>query len=151
VAVKCPKCHPENPETKQFCADCGTQLPPLTDHSAVMTETLQTPVRALSTGSTFAGRYQIIEELGKGGWDGVYKVFDETIKEKVASSSSSPRSRRTNSHRALLERTEACPQDLPPPRLPDVRPVESRAPSRWRKFHFLDGPSLNISLQGWYI
>ena len=49
-----------------------------------MTETLQTPVRELTTGSTFAGRYQVIEELGTGGMGRVYKVFDTKIKEKVA-------------------------------------------------------------------
>jgi len=49
-----------------------------------MTETLQTPVRDLTTGSTFAGRYQVIEELGHGGMGRVYKVFDTKIKEKVA-------------------------------------------------------------------
>ena len=49
-----------------------------------MTETLQTPVRELTTGSTFAGRYQVIEELGHGGMGKVYKVFDTDIKEKVA-------------------------------------------------------------------
>jgi serine/threonine-protein kinase len=38
----------------------------------------------LNTGSTFAGRYQIIEELGKGGMGRVYKVFDTRIKEKIA-------------------------------------------------------------------
>jgi serine/threonine protein kinase/tetratricopeptide (TPR) repeat protein len=84
VAIKCPKCHSENPETKQFCADCGTQLPPPQDHPPVMTETLRTPVHDLTTGSTFAGRYQVIEELGHGGMGKVYKVFDTKIKEKVA-------------------------------------------------------------------
>ena len=49
-----------------------------------MTETLQTPVHELTTGSTFAGRYQVIEELGHGGMGRVYKVFDTKIKEKVA-------------------------------------------------------------------
>ncbi|MGA2363072.1 MAG: protein kinase [Candidatus Aminicenantales bacterium] len=49
-----------------------------------MTETLQTPARELTTGSTFAGRYQVIEELGHGGMGRVYKVFDTKIKEKVA-------------------------------------------------------------------
>ena len=37
-----------------------------------------------ATGSTFAGRYQIIEELGKGGMGRVYKVHDTKIGEKVA-------------------------------------------------------------------
>jgi len=49
-----------------------------------MTETLLTPVRDHTTGSTFAGRYQVIEELGQGGMGRVYKVFDTKIKEKVA-------------------------------------------------------------------
>jgi len=48
------------------------------------TETFQTPVKELTTGSTFAGRYQIIEELGHGGMGKVYKVFDTDIKEKIA-------------------------------------------------------------------
>ncbi len=49
-----------------------------------MTETLQTPVHELTTGSTFAGRYQVIEELGHGGMGRVYKVQDTDIKERVA-------------------------------------------------------------------
>jgi serine/threonine protein kinase/Tfp pilus assembly protein PilF len=35
-------------------------------------------------GTTFAGRYQVIEELGKGGMGRVYKVFDNKINEKIA-------------------------------------------------------------------
>ena len=48
------------------------------------TETLNQPIRELAAGSTFAGRYQIIEELGKGGMGRVYKVLDTKIKEKIA-------------------------------------------------------------------
>ena len=84
MANKCPTCHSDNPDTLKFCGECGTQLPPPQDHPPVMTETFQTPVRELTTGSTFAGRYQVIEELGHGGMGRVYKVQDTDIKEKVA-------------------------------------------------------------------
>jgi len=48
------------------------------------TETLQTPLNELTTGSTFAGRYQIIEELGHGGMGRVYRVLDKKLNEEVA-------------------------------------------------------------------
>jgi len=84
VAVTCPKCHSDNPETLKFCGDCGTQLSSLKDIHPEVTETIHTPIKELTTGSTFAGRYQIIEELGHGGMGRVYKVQDTDIKEKVA-------------------------------------------------------------------
>ncbi len=85
MAVTCPKCRAENPETKAFCADCGTPLPPPSAPGPpAVTETLRAPRRELTTGSTFAGRYQVVEELGKGGMGRVYKVFDTKVKEKVA-------------------------------------------------------------------
>jgi serine/threonine protein kinase/predicted Zn-dependent protease len=84
VAVKCPKCHSENSETKPFCGDCGTPLPSSKVIRPEVTETIQTPIKELTTGSTFAGRYQVIEELGHGGMGRVYKVQDTDIKEKVA-------------------------------------------------------------------
>ncbi len=82
--MKCPKCHLENTSDSRFCKNCATPLPPPDEISAFQTETLKSPVKELVTGSTFAGRYQIIEELGKGGMGKVYKVFDTEIKEKVA-------------------------------------------------------------------
>lgn len=39
---------------------------------------------ALETGTTFASRYQIIEELGRGGMGRVYKVVDQEVHAKVA-------------------------------------------------------------------
>jgi serine/threonine protein kinase len=45
---------------------------------------MQTPIRELAPGSTFARRYQIIEDLGKGGMGRVYKVLDMEVREKLA-------------------------------------------------------------------
>jgi len=81
--VNCPKCRLDNPETARFCADCGTPLRETGD-SAPQTMTLETPREELAMGSTFAGRYQIIEELGKGGMGHVYKVYDREINAKIA-------------------------------------------------------------------
>ena len=82
--MKCPKCNFNNPADSKFCKECGTQLITSEVISSPHTKTLETPTEELTTGSTFAERYQIIEELGKGGMGKVYKVHDTEIREKVA-------------------------------------------------------------------
>ena len=82
--MRCPKCRIDNPDTSRFCAGCGTQLLQTKDIPIYATETLELPREELTPGSTFAGRYQVIEELGKGGMGKVYKVFDKEISAKVA-------------------------------------------------------------------
>jgi serine/threonine-protein kinase len=66
--MKCPKCHFDNPADTRFCGNCAAPLLPAAEIPVSQTETLRTPIKELTTGSTFAGRYQVIEELGKGGW-----------------------------------------------------------------------------------
>jgi len=84
MASTCPKCRADNPGTKKFCGECGVPLPSAIAAGPEVTETYQAPVKELATGANFAGRYQVIEELGKGGMGLVYKVFDTKVKEKVA-------------------------------------------------------------------
>lgn len=82
--TNCPKCHADNPDTQRFCGECGTQIG-ITDHMrAGATETLQIGREEITTGTLFADRYQVIEELGKGGMGRVYKVLDTKIGEKIA-------------------------------------------------------------------
>ncbi|MDH5466293.1 MAG: protein kinase [Candidatus Aminicenantes bacterium] len=81
MGIECPKCQTENTSDSQFCKSCAT---PLHSHEVSVTETLEKPTEKLTRGTTFAERYDIIEELGKGGMGRVYRVEDKKIKEEVA-------------------------------------------------------------------
>lgn len=82
--MKCSKCDSENPAETRFCGYCGAPLHPKEDISVSYTKTLRTPLKELTRGSIFADRYEIIEEMGKGGMGKVYRVFDKKIEEEVA-------------------------------------------------------------------
>jgi len=82
--MECPKCHFENPEDSSFCGKCAAPLPSLEEISATPTKILAKKPDELTRGTTFAARYEVIEELGKGGMGNVYRVFDKKIQEEVA-------------------------------------------------------------------
>ncbi len=82
MSVKCPQCDTDNPSDSKFCKECATPLP--SSNEIPVTVTLETPTEELTRGTLFANRYEIIEELGKGGMGKVYRVEDKKIKEEVA-------------------------------------------------------------------
>jgi serine/threonine protein kinase len=98
MAIRCPKCQSENPETQPFCGTCGMSLNTAerealgtgrkgADQSDIkfsVTRTLETTPEGLGKGKLFAGRFELIEELGAGGMGIVYRAFDKEVGEEIA-------------------------------------------------------------------
>jgi len=82
MIVKCPKCQFENPAGTVFCSKCGTKFEATLPSS--VTRTLETTPEGLGKGKLFAGRFELIEELGAGGMGQVYRAFDKEIGEEIA-------------------------------------------------------------------
>ena len=82
--MKCSKCKHENPPDSQYCSVCGTRVDSSPEPHLDSTIMIRPQIYDLPIGSTFANRYQIIEELGRGGMGTVYKVLDKEVKEKIA-------------------------------------------------------------------
>jgi serine/threonine protein kinase len=82
--MKYPKCHTDNPDTSRFCGNCATQLIRDGQPAPALTKTLEPPVHALSKRSLVAGKYRIIDEIGRGGMGIVYNGEDTTRARRVA-------------------------------------------------------------------
>jgi serine/threonine-protein kinase len=82
--MRCPKCNFENPSNTRFCGNCGGELLTGKNDLESPTKTIRTRPQDLPRGRLFAGRYEIIEELGQGGMGTVYRVLDKKIEEQVA-------------------------------------------------------------------
>lgn len=82
MSTKCPKCFFANPSDTNFCGKCATPLS--SPEEVTHTKTLEAPLEEFPRETLFAGRYQIIEELGRGGMGKVFRVEDTKVKEEVA-------------------------------------------------------------------
>ena len=82
--MKCPGCSTENPENFRFCKECGSPLDLKIKAEAETSDSAKTRKLMMDTdklpkGTLFDGRYEIIEDIGRGGIGRVYKVHDREL------------------------------------------------------------------------
>ena len=82
--MKCPSCQKEVSDNTNSCNFCGAVLVAAGEIWNDITKTLQIPLLTLKRGEIFAGRYEIIENLGQGGMGKVFRVVDLHLDEEVS-------------------------------------------------------------------
>lgn len=87
--VKCPKCFHVNPDGEALCVRCGASLPRIRIDAQSPAPQSPAPAPAggdlqFQRGQVVAGRYSVLNLIGRGGMGAIYKVHDNVLGEAVA-------------------------------------------------------------------
>jgi len=140
--MKCPQCHFDSPEDTHFCGHCGAPLLASEKISVTHTMPLATKVSQLMPGITVAGRYKLLQELGRGGMGVVYKAKDTKLKREVALKFISPQILAGREEKGRFIREARAAAALSHPHICTVHEIDEHEGISFISMEFVEGKNL---------
>jgi serine/threonine protein kinase len=142
--MKCPKCQRENPDDSTFCGKCGAHL--IHEPQPSFTETLEAPPDEWTPGAILAGRYRILDELGRGGMGKVYRAEDTSLSRQVAIKVLPDEFARDPERLARFEREARLLAALNHPHIAAIHGIEGSGDRRFLVLELAEGETLRDRL-----
>ena len=145
MTILCPKCQHENPDGISFCGKCGAALK--LDEEFSETKTFVSPPENLQKGAILAGRYKIMEELGRGGMGVVYKAEDTKLKRTVALKFLSPELTHVPEVKTRFMREAQAAAALDHPNICTVHEFDETEKTSFISMAYIEGQSLKEKIE----
>ena len=141
--MRCSQCQFENPADTSFCGKCGSRLKIPGDLAMSFTRTIPYQAIGFAKGTLVAGKYKILEELGRGGMGIVYKAEDTKLKRTIAIKSLSPDLLGDPDHRARFLREAQTASALNHPHICTIHEVGEEEEKPYIAMEYVSGLSLS--------
>lgn len=147
MATTCQKCNSALQDDSRFCGKCGAPACLSEERMAIPTKTIVTPISAIPSDSLLAGKYRIIEEIGRGGMGIVYRAEDLKLGRSVALKFMPPDWARdkTARERFILEARAAA--SLSHPNICTIYEVDDSGDSPFIAMEFIAGETLREKIR----
>ena len=145
--MQCPACRSEILDDSRFCSKCGAPIHSSDKDQMFYTKTMRAPMKELFVGTMLAGKYRIIEEVGRGGMGIVYKAEDSRLKRAVALKFLPPELTRDTEarERFILEAQAAAA--LSHPNICTIHEVGEAEGKSYIAMEFIEGRSLREKIK----
>ena len=141
--MRCSQCQFENPADTSFCGKCGSRLKISAGFAIPYTRTIPYQTIGFAKGTLVAGKYKILEELGRGGMGIVYKAEDIKLKRTIAIKFLSPDLLGGPDHRARFLREAQTASALNHPHICTIHEVAEEEEKPYIAMEYVSGLSLS--------
>jgi len=146
--MKCPKCQQEIVDDSRFCSKCGTPIHPEEGILLSHTRTILRPMEEISPDTLLAGKYRIIEVVGRGGMGIVYKAEDTKLKRNVALKFLPPELIRDREARERFVQEARAAAALSHPHICTIHEIHDEEEKPFISMEFIEGERLKSRMEG---
>jgi len=145
--MKCFQCRAENPANTVYCGKCGAWLGGASEAPLLGALTVSQPPCSLEGGRMIAGKYRLLEELGRGGMGQVFKAEDLPLERIVAIKFLSPDLLGGPDHRARFIREARMASALNHPHICVIHEIGEEEGALFIAMEYIAGQSLREILR----
>ncbi|MGA2587596.1 MAG: protein kinase [Candidatus Aminicenantales bacterium] len=146
--MKCPACQSDNLDTARFCNNCATPLTSAKAATPSQDKTIPESLKIIPRDAIIAGKYKVLEMIGRGGMGVVYKAEDTKLQRPVALKFLTENLAHDRQAVERFQREARAASALNHPHICTIYDIDEHEGQHFMALEFLEGTTLREYMQG---